>query len=380
MKLAVRPLLLMAGLSVLAACETVPKPFRHEEGVISALARPKLGRGIALRPSGDLASADLLMEAVIKAFEDREVPVSLRQGPGFGRVIEATPEGQPPQGQTIVWRLLAADGSEMSRVVTPPATQPKLAAAQVAAQFYPLLEDPDAKPQITAGTNLPPRPKVRIEPMKGLPGDGDTVLPQALAKALGRERIDVADIAPYTVVGVITVAPSGANDDIVTISWLVKRDNAGGPQLASIDQGGAVPRGRLNLPWGSMARDIAEGGASGVAEVVRLAERNRQEQESDAGSRQFTEAGPADIGKSESSDQTNSARIVPPPPSEPAPSTVAGPPEAPSSALPAKPDTAEPVTPESTKAAVKPKTSAKSSPKPTKAKKAKPAPRIKTDR
>ena len=380
MKTAWSPLLVMVGLTLLTACETVPKPFRHEEGAISALARPKLGRGIALRPSDDLAQDTILMEAVITAFEDREVPVTLRRGPGFGRVIEVSPEQQSPRGQAIVWRLLAADGSEVNRLVTAPAAQAKLAAAQVAAQFYPWLEDPDAKPQLTAGTNLPPRPQVRVEPMRGLPGDGDTVLPQALAKALGRERIDVADTAPYTVVGVITVAPSGANDDTVTISWLVKRGDAAGTHLASIDQGGAVPRGRLNLPWGSMARDIAEGGASGVAEVVRLAERNRQEQESAAGSRRFTEAGPADIGKPESSDQTNSARIVPPPPSEPAPSAAAEPPEAPSSALPVTPATAEPVTPESTKAVVTSKTSAQSSPKPTKAKKAKPAPRIKTDR
>ncbi|WP_211550298.1 hypothetical protein [Magnetospirillum sulfuroxidans] len=375
-----RPVLFIAALTVLAACDTVPKPFRHEDGVISALARPKLGRGIALRPSDDLGQSDILMAAVIQAFEDREVPVTLRHGPGFGRVIEASPEGHAAQGQGIVWRLLAADGSEMNRLVTTPATLAKLAAAQVAAQFYPLLEDPDAKPQIAAGTTLPPRPVVRIEPMKGLPGDGDTVLPQALAKALGRERIDVTDTAPYTVVGVVSVAPSGANEDTVTISWLVKRGGAGGAQLARIDQGGAVPRGRLNLTWGSMARDIAEGGASGVAEVVRLAERNRQEQESAAGSRQFTEAGPADIGKPELSDQTNSAPTPSPMPSEPAPSAVAGPSEAPSPASPATPDTAEPAPPKPVKAVVKPKSSAKSSPKPTKAQKAQTAPRIKTDR
>lgn len=304
----------LALLLAVAACETVPRPFKHEDGAVNALARPKLGRGIALHSAGEIAAGEALSEAVIKAFEDREIPVTLRRGPGFGRVIEVAPEGN-----TVLWRLLAADGAEMSRLSTSPTMSGKLAAAQVAAQFHPFLEDPDAKPQLAPGRVLPQMPKIRVEPMKGLPGDGDTALPQALAKALAREGVEIAADAAFTVVGVVTVAQVNTTDDNVTISWLIKQGDAGGTQLARIDQSGAVPRGRLNLTWGSMARDIAEGGASGVAEVLRAAERNRKEQEAQAGSRQFTEPRPADIGKPESSDQTDPARTSPPPPVEPAP-------------------------------------------------------------
>lgn len=365
----------LALLLAVAACETVPRPFKHEEGAVNALARPKLGRGIALHGAVDIPAGEALSEAVIRAFEDREIPVTLRRGPGFGRVIEVAPEGN-----AVLWRLLAADGAEMSRLSTSPTLPSKLAAAQVAAQFHPFLEDPDAKPQLAPGRVLPQMPKIRVEPMKGLPGDGDTALPQALAKALAREGVEIAADAGFTVVGMVTVAQVNTTDDNVTISWLIKQGDAGGTQLARIDQSGAVPRGRLNLTWGSMARDIAEGGASGVAEVLRAAERNRKEQEAQAGSRQFTEPRPADIGKPESSDQIDPVRTSPPPPVEPAPPAAVASPQAPPQAMPAKPIKAQPVKPKSAKATKPVKSSARKIVKPAPAKTVKAAPRTKPDR
>ncbi|KAF0225107.1 MAG: hypothetical protein FD176_599 [Rhodospirillaceae bacterium] len=370
-----RIIAVLALLLAVAACETVPRPFKHEEGMGSALARPKLGRGIALHSADDMVSVEALSEAVIKAFEEREIPVTLRRGPGFGRVIEVA-----PAGDAVLWRLLAADGAEMHRLSTPAALSGKLAAAQVAARFHPFLEDPDAKPQLAPGRVLAQMPKVRIEPMKGLPGDGDTALPLALTKALARERVEIAADAAYTVVGVVTIAQVNTTDDNVSISWLIKQGSAAGPQLARIDQSGAVPRGRLNLGWGSMARDIAEGGASGVAEVLRAAERNRKEREAEAGPRQFTEPRPADIGKPESSDQTDPARTSPPPPEEPAPPAAAASPQAPPQAMPAKPVEAQPVQPKSAKATKPAKSNARKKVKPAPAKTAKAAPRTKPDR
>ena len=217
-------LLVVAALALgMGACGSAPKPFRHDDGAVSPLARPKLGRGVALRLADDLARGGALAEAVVKAFEDREVPVTLRHGPGFGRVIEAEAEAD---GAAIVWRLRDADGSVLSSLTTPPATTIKATAAQVAARLHPLLEDPDALPQASALPTEAP-PKIRLAPIRGLPGDGDTALAQSLVKALGRQRLEIADDAPYTVVGVVAVAPGGATEDHVT-AWLVKRGDAGG--------------------------------------------------------------------------------------------------------------------------------------------------------
>lgn len=360
----------------LAGCETIPRPFKHgDDSAVSPLARPKLGRGIALRLPDDMAGGQALAEATIGAFENNEVPVTLRHGPGFGRVIEVV-----PTDAVILWRLTDADGSEMGRASTNPRLPAKLAAAQVAANFLPLLDDPDAKPQMAA-KDLPPPLTTRLAPMKGLPGDGDQSLTRSLMKALEQRGITLSEDAPTTVVGTVTIAQMGAVEDLVTVSWQVKRGDGFGPQLARIDQGGSVPRDRLKLPWGSLARDIAEGGAQSIAEVLRADERNRKDQENAAGSRQFTEPGPADIGKRDSQEEHASAPTEPPPPAEPAPLTEAGSPQAPPSATEApaaKAETAPTKPAKAVKPSKKPKTSAKKkSSSPAKAKKAKPASRTK---
>lgn len=375
MRLAPRLALAALALLGLAACETVPKPFRHDDGAVSALARPKMGRGIAVRLGAAIPAGQSLGAALVKGFEEREVPASLRRGPGFGRTIEVEADGV-----TIKWRMLAADGAEMDSWTTPGSLPAAQAAAAAVARVMPLLEDPDAKPQVGTA-KLPPPARVRLTPMRGLPGDGDTALLQALTKALSRQGVAVADPSPYTVVGVVAVTPAGATEDTVTVSWLVKQGDAGGVELARIDQGGAVPRGRLNLPWGSLARDIAEGGATSIAEVVRMAERNRQDQENQGGSRQFTEAGTADIGKPDSSEETTPARTTPPQlPAEPASTQAAAPDQAPPSAPPAPTPTVEPAKPKPAKAVTKSKSRAQKSTSPAQASKAKPAPRTKPHR
>lgn len=347
-------LIIIATLT-LTACETIPRPFRHEGDGFGALARPKLERGIALHPAADLEHQDSLAQAVIKAFAEREIPVTLRQGPGFGRVIDVSRDGNG-----LIWRLIGADGGEISRLATTAASTDgaaKQVALTVVAGLSPLLDDPDSQPRRPAGMAAPNLPRVRVQALKGLPGDGDSALTLALIQALGRQRIDVTETAPYTVVGVISVAQAGATEDNVTISWLVKQGDAGGTQLARIDQSGAVPRGRLNLTWGSLARDIAEGGASGVADVVRQAERQREDQKAQARSTQFTDAGTADIGKLNSSDTGKATRTEPPAPSESAPSTAAVSSEAPSAVSPApeKPKPAMVVEAKAHKAAAKSK-------------------------
>jgi hypothetical protein len=110
---------------------------------------------------------------------------------------------------------------------------------------------------------------VTMAPLHGLPGDGDKTLTAALKRALERSGLVVKDEgAAYMVEGKVTVAPGLPGEDTVTVAWILKRVEDG-TQLANIGQSGAVPRGRLAGPWGSLARDIAEGGAAGLMEVIR---------------------------------------------------------------------------------------------------------------
>lgn len=323
---------------LLAGCGEVPQPFRHDESGVPRLARPKMVRGITIRPLDGYDHAEPLAAALAKAMEARDIPALVRTGPAFGHVIE----GARDDAGTVVWSLRAPDGTEAATMrqrlpdSPDPARIKRAAAEAVAVLAEPLSIDPDALPRQAPGAARVDRPAARLVPLTGLPGDGDKSLTAALRTALERAGVSVREDADIVVHGSVTVTPHSSTEDNVLVVWTVKRTRDGG-QLARIDQGGAVPKGRLSLPWGSLARDIAEGGAAGIAEVARHARAQPAAPPAPAAEVQpepvaaaqpapdptmFTEPRPADIRAQDSSEQQTEARtaaqpapvIAPPPP------------------------------------------------------------------
>ena len=95
---------ILLALLALAACGELPQPFRADK--VSALARPRLVRAVAVRPVDGLESAPALADAVVEAFGQRDVPALVREDiPGAlqlrGRLDSA--------GAVIDWILLGAD-------------------------------------------------------------------------------------------------------------------------------------------------------------------------------------------------------------------------------------------------------------------------------
>jgi hypothetical protein len=267
--------------ATLAACGDVPKPFRHD-GAAPPLARPKMERGVTIRPLAGYDHAEQLAAAFAKALEGREIPASVRTGPAFGHVVEGVIDGGVidggvAEGGVAVWSLKAPDGTEAATLRQRLPAQPdpiglkRAAAEAMAVLAQPLSVDPDAIPRQAPGAARIERPSARLVTMAGLPGDGDRTLNNAIRTALGRAGVTIKDDGEFVVQGAVTVTSLSTIEDNVLVVWTVKRarDNS---QVASIDQGGAVPRGRLTLPWGSLARDIAEGGAAGIAQAVRHAQ------------------------------------------------------------------------------------------------------------
>lgn len=319
-----------AGLAALmvAACGDIPQPFRHD-GSPPDLARPKLVRGVTIRPLAGYEAAGPLAAAMVKAMEDREIAAIVRDGPAFGPVVE----GRAVEDGVVEWRLLGPDGTEaaLHRQRLPagadPARLKRLAADAVAALALPLSTDPDALPRRDIATG--PRPTVRLVPLAGLPGDGDKTLNAALKKALDRAGLILAEDGEYLVQGSVLLSPVSATEENLALNWVVRRarDNM---MLASIDQGGAVPRGRLSVAWGGLARDIAEGGAAGIFEVVQAARRKTSSgltlppEATLAGPTQFTEPRPTDIREPDPREHKDEARNA----AEPAVENAPPPPEA----------------------------------------------------
>lgn len=262
----------------LAACGDIPQPFRHDDDV-PRLARPKMTRGVTVRPPAPGPEGKAVADALVRAFEDQDVPALVHEGPAFGHVVD----GQMQDGGKAVavrWTLKAPDGAEAATTMhtvpktvlaqNDPVLMKRSAAAAAIALAAPLA-DPDAMATQPAAA-VDNRPSATVMPLRGLPGDGDKALTEAMKRALGRGGLLVkTDGADYMVEGKVTVAPGLPGEDTVSVAWIVRRGTAGesgSGELGRIGQDGAVPRGRLSQSWGSMARDIAEGGAAGVVEVV----------------------------------------------------------------------------------------------------------------
>jgi len=263
------------------ACGDIPQPFRHE-GDIPSLARPKLTRAVTVRPlEGSALPSDAgpaLADALVKALEEQEIPAMVHGGAAFGHTIEGSVQDNP-KALAVRWSLKAPDGSEAAAHTQsiPKAMLAekhpillKRAALETAQRLAQPLADPDAQPThpIQAATTGK-RASVRIIPLRGLPGDGDKALTSAIRHALDGSSVLVKDDdADYMVEGKVAVAPGLPGEDTVTVAWILKRAKDG-VELGNIGQQGGVPRGRLSGPWGLLARDIAEGGAAGLLEVIR---------------------------------------------------------------------------------------------------------------
>lgn len=273
---------LTAAAAALAACGEIPQPFRHDDEV-PRLARPKMMRAVTVRPPSPDAKGKALAEALARAFEDQEVPAVVGDGSAFGHVVEGS---LSDDGQVIDvrWTLKAPDGTKAASAVQTVrratlaqnnSVLMKRNASAAALTLAAPLADPDGlpiqAPQPMAAADT--RPKVAVVPLRGLPGDGDKALTEAIRRALGRGGVLVKDDgADYMVEGRVTIAPGLPGEETVAVAWTVRRasDKA---ELGSVAQDGSVPRGRLSQSWGSLARDIAEGGAAGVIQVV-LADRD----------------------------------------------------------------------------------------------------------
>lgn len=258
-------------LLLVTACGDMPQPFRHD-GLNTAVAPPG-PRGVVVRPPDDSQNGTALAQAIVKRLTDQEIPASIRSAASGSWVLAATTETTITT-KRLAWRLITPDGEppEAFQQSLPteswdkagPATISRLADEVVARYAATLHGEAPQDASAPAARGL----TVRIEPLGGLPGDGDTALFRALGRALSRLGLSLTDKeADLAVRGRIALVPGRPGEEILDITWLVL-DAKTGEELGKAAQQGALPKGRLAGPWGALAGDIAAGGADGIAEIV----------------------------------------------------------------------------------------------------------------
>ena len=272
-----KPMRKLIGLSVfllLTACGDIPQPFRHD--LPNPALAPSAARGVVVRPPDDSPQAGQVADAIIRRLMDAESPASRKEVVAGAWVLGSEVVAAP--GLTVLrWTLTRPPSGEVlggleQRI--PAATWVRgssktieLVAAEVVDKLMGPLHGDGAGGSAAAE---PVEPSIRLLPLSGLPGDGDRSLAKAMGSALKQVGLrPVEGEADFLLRASVTVAPGRPGEDVLAVTWSVT--TAKGGEIGNSAQQGPVAKGQLAGPWGSLAADIALGGAEGVAEIVRNA-------------------------------------------------------------------------------------------------------------
>lgn len=270
---------LPAGLTLaallLAGCGDLPQPFRHDGSPEAP--PPQAARAVVVVAPAGPGPGPALAAAIVRALLEAEIPASTRPLPGDSAWTLAA-ESETRDGTVrLHWRLSRGDRPPFALTRSLPAAAwaaatPTLTdglAAELVAALLPALDETPPLPPAPAAAPAPARPRLRLIPPAGLPGDGNAALAAAMRRHLGNSGLELVEPdAPADLVlrvqSVVTPQPGG---DRLALVWRIT--DARDAELGQASQQGEVPHGRLDRPWGTLADDIAAGGVEGVLGVLR---------------------------------------------------------------------------------------------------------------
>ncbi|MTJ79929.1 MAG: hypothetical protein F8N37_02750 [Telmatospirillum sp.] len=245
-----------------AGCGPLPRPFEHE--AVSALVRdPGMLAPVAIRPVE--GAADLAPAMAAALLEEDVAATMAPPGGGYlvlsGRLQTAT--GTP----AVLWSLADPDGRVLADLSQPlpsahPAPGDLARAARASAASI-------ARTLRSASGDVapPPVPSIALRTVRTPPGFASDLLSKAMARALRMKGLAVSARDPgYVLDGVLSLTPSRDGQDLLAIDWTLF--DAEGRSLGTISQASPVPHDQILSAQGSLARDIADAGADGVAEVI----------------------------------------------------------------------------------------------------------------
>lgn len=277
----------LLALLALPACTELPQPHRGRPGGLAGGLRIPLAVRLAIPPPPEALMTDdaarRYAEALSEALQAADVPAVATSTPlplDWRLIVTAQ-----NTGSTVIPRYVItnADGQEQGAVAGPPvpirdwaeATTPTLQA--VAQQANPrvtqmLLSIQAARASADPAAIQTGPPRLRLIPVRGAPGDGNSSLTARLREFLtnrGYVVQDLADGAAFAVTAEVTVTPVSTTVQRVEIQWIVSRRD--GYELGRVLQLNEVPMGALSRAWGDIAYAAAEEAAAGVQQIIRNA-------------------------------------------------------------------------------------------------------------
>lgn len=275
-----RGLLIFALIGWLVACGELPRPF-HDEA--NPLAQPEeIIDVVVASPTGIPAPLARHVAAAV-AYHLGQIDIPATTGTAAGARYRlsgvVTGEAAAPDVAVIHWTLLDADGNAVGihaqGIGGPQAAweggDPRLigqVGAEAAVALARVIADADT------GVAPPPAGSLRIEAVRGAPGDGNRALAQAIRRELAGSGIPVVEVgqpSAYRLIGEVDVAAPMAGRQATRIVWrVIALDGTeAGRAVGRAAQENVVAAGSLDGAWGEAARAIAAAAAPGIADILK---------------------------------------------------------------------------------------------------------------
>jgi hypothetical protein len=277
---------IVALLAALSACQPLPHPFADNiPPPDSPLMTPPDSAGIVVEPVSGASkeTAHDLADAMATALQDNDVPASTDARNSRSYVLQgkatATDAGSGKLTVTVAWEMRGPDGALTGQQIATATMTPSAwidggagiadLVGPAAPRLAKLIESKAPPP--TPSTD----PLIAIHPASGAPGDGDQALATAMAAALRRVPLELADypgaVPNFIVEATVAVTPADAGKQKVAIAWTLHRPD--GAQVGQVKQENDVAAGSLDSVWGLTAYDAANAAAPGIAALIEEAKR-----------------------------------------------------------------------------------------------------------
>lgn len=261
-----RFLSLLFVLVVCVGCGQLPQPFSKDEANFAKapfLIAPAT-EGVLVWPMVGVPEdiAELITEMTVDALQKRGVAASSNASNRASLILTTSGDRQADGALQITWTLSRPNGEVVGTRVDAIASDTRFeqSVTQVARWIVPTARRADIEP---------PPFSVAVYEVDGAPGNGNDLLRRAMAFALKRADVAVADFPPpdgFVVQGHVSIEPKELGGDLVKISWTVM--DGIGRELGTIDQSNTVAAGALDENWGPVASPIAKEAVPGIVTLI----------------------------------------------------------------------------------------------------------------